>query len=104
MLAQVHNYHKASISNTVLAEERHTGVLGSGNEQRARKSRAQRHQGGHWQQARLQSATRTSSTQACRLTTVHDKCIVTRHYRLPVKSSKGRMRNRTEYNGAWAAE
>ena len=31
--AQVHNYHKASISNTALAEERHTGVLGSGNEQ-----------------------------------------------------------------------
>ncbi|MFN9952518.1 MAG: hypothetical protein ACK55I_05400, partial [bacterium] len=47
------------------------GVLGSGNEQWARKSRAQRHQTGH--QARLQSATRTSSTQVCRLTRVQGK-------------------------------
>ncbi len=100
--AQVNNYYKASISNTALAVERHTGVLGSGNEQRARKSRAQRRQAG--QQARLQSATRTSSTQVCRLITAHDKDIVTRHYRLPVKNSKGRMRNRTGDNGAWAAE
>jgi hypothetical protein len=99
MRAQVNNYHKASSSNTALAVERHTGMLGSGNEQWARKSCAQRHQAG--QQARLQSATRTSSTRVCRLTTAHDKCIVTRHYRLPVKSTKGRMRNRTGDNGAW---
>ncbi len=100
--AQVHNSYKASISNTALAEGRHTGVLGSGNEQRARKSRAQRHQAGH--QARLQSAKRTSSTQVCRLITAHDKFIVTRHDRLPVKNSKGRMHNRAEDNGASAAE